>query len=161
MSATTRIIRGRVLSFTDDPAESSSRAYSYIEDGAVLVVGGLIEAVGAARDVDACERLGKLLGRDLALLGVTVNFAPVADCAVDPANTVVGTRAYGSDPAPVVTGLPFGHATILVTDGSGVSVGQLVAVYAGSASRARSPRSPRWTASTGTSHPGRPAGSPS
>ena len=56
MSATARVIRGRVLSFTDDPAESGSRAYSYIQDGAVLVVGGLIEAVGAARDILARAR---------------------------------------------------------------------------------------------------------
>src|SRR5258708_2420793 len=33
-------------------------------------------AVGAAGDVGACERLGTLLGRDLARLGVSVNFAP-------------------------------------------------------------------------------------
>jgi guanine deaminase len=51
LSAAARIIRGRVLSFTDDPAGSGSRAYSLIEDGAVLVTGGLIEAVGAARDI--------------------------------------------------------------------------------------------------------------
>ena len=55
-------------------------------------------AVGAAHDVDACERLGRLLGRDLARLGISVDFAPVADCALDAANTVIGTRAYGSDP---------------------------------------------------------------
>lgn len=55
-------------------------------------------AVGATRDVDACERLGTLLGRDLARLGISVDFAPVADLALDPANTVIGTRAYGSDP---------------------------------------------------------------
>ena len=51
MSATARVIRGRVLSFTDDPAESGSRAYSLIDNGAVLINGGLIEAVGAARDI--------------------------------------------------------------------------------------------------------------
>jgi guanine deaminase len=51
LSATARVIRGRVLSFTDDPAESGSRAYSFIQDGAVLVAGGLIEAVGAVRDI--------------------------------------------------------------------------------------------------------------
>lgn len=51
MSAAHRLIRGRVLTFTDDPAESGSRAYSYIQDGAVLVAGGLIEAVGATRDI--------------------------------------------------------------------------------------------------------------
>ncbi len=50
MSATARVIRGRVLSFTADPAESA-RAYSLIENGAVLVNGGLIEAVGEAPDI--------------------------------------------------------------------------------------------------------------
>jgi beta-N-acetylhexosaminidase len=55
-------------------------------------------AVGAAHDVDACERLGTLLGRDLARLGISVDFAPVADCAVTAENTVIGTRSYGSDP---------------------------------------------------------------
>lgn len=58
-------------------------------------------AVGAAHDVDACERLGMLLGRDLARLGVSVDFAPVADCALEPANTVIGTRSFGSDPVLV------------------------------------------------------------
>ncbi len=51
MTASARVIRGRVFSFTGDPAESGSRAYSLIEDGAILVAGGLIEAVGEARDV--------------------------------------------------------------------------------------------------------------
>jgi beta-N-acetylhexosaminidase len=58
-------------------------------------------AVGAAGDVGACERLGTLLGRDLARLGVSVDFAPAADCALEPANTVIGTRSYGSDPVLV------------------------------------------------------------
>lgn len=55
-------------------------------------------AIGAAGDVDACGALGTLLGRDLARLGVSVNFAPVADCALEAENNVIGTRAYGSDP---------------------------------------------------------------
>jgi beta-N-acetylhexosaminidase len=58
-------------------------------------------AIGSAGDAEACERLGALLGRDLARFGISVDFAPVADCAVDPENTVIGTRAYGSDPAQV------------------------------------------------------------
>jgi guanine deaminase len=56
-----RIIRGRVLSFTDDPAESGSRAYSLIEDGAVLVAEGRIEAVGEARDILARTPQGALI----------------------------------------------------------------------------------------------------
>ena len=61
MSADARIIRGRVLSFTDDPAASGSRAYSLIENGAVLVAGGMIEAVGEARDILARAPRGALI----------------------------------------------------------------------------------------------------
>ena len=51
MSAPARIIRGRVLSFRDDPATAGAAALSVIEDGAVLVSAGMIEAVGEARDI--------------------------------------------------------------------------------------------------------------
>ncbi|MGA8584851.1 MAG: guanine deaminase, partial [Roseiarcus sp.] len=51
MSANARVIRGRILSFNDDPATSGPSAHSLIEDGAVLVGGGRIEAVGEAPDV--------------------------------------------------------------------------------------------------------------
>ncbi len=68
MSADARVIRGRVLSFTDDPAVSGSRAYSVIDDGAVLVVGGLIEAVGAARDILARAPPGAVIDDHSGLL---------------------------------------------------------------------------------------------
>jgi guanine deaminase len=61
LSAPARVIRGRILSFTDDPAVSGSRAYSLIENGAVLVNGGLIEAVGEARDILARAPHGALI----------------------------------------------------------------------------------------------------
>ncbi len=61
MSAEARIIRGRVLSFSDDPAVSGSRAYSLIDDGAVLVASGLIEAVGETRDILAHAPRGALI----------------------------------------------------------------------------------------------------
>ena len=32
------------------------------------------------------------------MLGITLNFAPSADVAVDPSNPVIGTRAFGDDP---------------------------------------------------------------
>jgi beta-N-acetylhexosaminidase len=60
-------------------------------------------AVGAAGDVDACARIGRLVGRDLARLGISVDYAPVGDCAVDPENTVIGSRAYGGDPERVAS----------------------------------------------------------
>jgi beta-N-acetylhexosaminidase len=58
-------------------------------------------AVGAADDVSACEQLGRLCGHDLAALGISVDFAPVGDLAVDARNTVIGNRSYGDDPARV------------------------------------------------------------
>jgi len=61
LNATARVIRGRVLSFTGDPAESDSRAYSLIENGAVLVNGGLIEAVGEAPDILARASSGAVI----------------------------------------------------------------------------------------------------
>jgi len=61
LNATARVIRGRVLSFTGDPAESGSRAYSLIENGAVLVNGGLIEAVGEAPDILARAPSGAVI----------------------------------------------------------------------------------------------------
>ena len=51
MSAHARVIRGRVLTFTDDPADAGASARVYLEDGAVLVADRRIEAVGAARDI--------------------------------------------------------------------------------------------------------------
>ena len=51
MSAQARVVRGRVLTFTDDPATGGGSAPIYLEDGAVLVADGLVEAVGAARDI--------------------------------------------------------------------------------------------------------------
>ncbi|MBV8353678.1 MAG: glycoside hydrolase family 3 protein, partial [Candidatus Eremiobacteraeota bacterium] len=57
-------------------------------------------ALGATRDADLAERAGAQLGSDLAGLGVNVDFAPVLDLALESRNTVIGTRAFASDPAP-------------------------------------------------------------
>lgn len=40
-------------------------------------------------------------GRELRAIGITVNYAPDADVNSDPANPVIGVRAFGSDPATV------------------------------------------------------------
>ena len=58
-------------------------------------------AVGATGDVALAARLGALLGRDLARLGIGVDLAPVADLSLQPRSTVVGTRAFGDDPERV------------------------------------------------------------
>jgi beta-N-acetylhexosaminidase len=58
-------------------------------------------AVGATGDPALAERLGALLGRDLASLGIDVDLAPVADLSLHPRSTVVATRSYGDDPERV------------------------------------------------------------
>jgi beta-N-acetylhexosaminidase len=58
-------------------------------------------ALGAADDMALTEATGRAMARELRALGVTVNYAPVCDVAVEPGNTSLGTRAFGSDPAAV------------------------------------------------------------
>jgi guanine deaminase len=50
-AAAERVVRGRILTFTDDPAEAGASARIYIEDGAVLIADGRIAAVGEARAI--------------------------------------------------------------------------------------------------------------
>ena len=51
--APARIVRGRVLSFRDEPRLAGASALDLIEDGAVLVEGGRIAAVGDAASIRA------------------------------------------------------------------------------------------------------------
>lgn len=70
-----------------------------IRDGVAALPSAM--AVGATGDVALAERLGTLLGRDLAALGIDVDLAPVADLSLQPRSTVVATRSYGDDPERV------------------------------------------------------------
>jgi beta-N-acetylhexosaminidase len=58
-------------------------------------------ALAAAGDAAVCETAGTLVGRDLARLGISVDFAPCADLALEPGNTVIGTRSFGDVPHAV------------------------------------------------------------
>ncbi len=46
-----RIVRGRILTFRDDPRLAGARAWRLIDDGALAIEDGLIAAVGEARDI--------------------------------------------------------------------------------------------------------------
>lgn len=52
--------------------------------------------LGQIDDVGLTQRDGKLLGQLLAYIGVNLNFAPVADVNINPANPVIGNRSFGS-----------------------------------------------------------------
>ena len=58
-------------------------------------------ALGATRSETLAYRVGRALGREVAAVGVNVDFAPVCDVNNNPANPVVGTRSFGQDPALV------------------------------------------------------------
>ena len=68
MSANSRVIRGRIVSFTDDPATAGLSGRHYLDDGAVLVRDGLIEAVGEARDILAGAPKGATIDDHSGLL---------------------------------------------------------------------------------------------
>jgi len=44
------------------------------------------------------ERIGRTIARELAAVGVDLDFAPVVDVDSNPANPVIGARSFGTDP---------------------------------------------------------------
>lgn len=56
---------------------------------------------GREGDADKAERMGRAIGEYLAMYGFTMDFAPVADVRTNEANTVIGDRAFSSDPRVV------------------------------------------------------------
>lgn len=59
--------------------------------------------VGAKGDAGAAETMGRTVGEYLAMYGFAMDFAPVADVRTNPDNTVIGDRAFSSDPRAVCT----------------------------------------------------------
>lgn len=58
-------------------------------------------ALGAIDDPSLAHDAGEQLGVDLRRAGCNLDFAPVLDLALDPRNTVIGTRSFGASPALV------------------------------------------------------------
>jgi len=57
------------------------------------------DALPASVDATAlAEEVGLAMGRELRALGLDVDFAPVLDVHTNPANPVIGDRAFASDP---------------------------------------------------------------
>jgi beta-N-acetylhexosaminidase len=55
-------------------------------------------ALGATGDTDLAFKIAQAIGHELRALGVTVNYAPVADIATRPWNPSLGIRAFGEEP---------------------------------------------------------------
>ncbi|MFB9279964.1 beta-N-acetylhexosaminidase [Cohnella cellulosilytica] len=59
--------------------------------------------VGRTGKPELAEEMGALLSNELRLMGFNMNFAPVLDVNSNPANPVIGTRAFGRDAESVAT----------------------------------------------------------
>ncbi len=57
--------------------------------------------VGDGGDAQRAYEIGKTIGTEIRALGFNVNFAPVADTLVNPDNTEIGSRSFGTDPMVV------------------------------------------------------------
>jgi beta-N-acetylhexosaminidase len=73
------------------------------EGGTLMAVPGTTRlpgnlALGATRSAELAQRAGFALGRELAALGINIDYAPVCDVINNPRNPVVGPRSFGADP---------------------------------------------------------------
>lgn len=75
-------------------------------------------ALGAVDDEALTERVGGAIGREARAMGINVVYAPVLDLASEPANTALGVRSFGDDPASVAR---HGAAMIRGLQGAGVA----------------------------------------
>lgn len=58
-------------------------------------------ALGATGSADLARRSGEAIGRELAAMGINVNYAPVCDVLANLHNPSIGVRSFGSDPSLV------------------------------------------------------------
>jgi beta-glucosidase-like glycosyl hydrolase len=82
--------------------------------GAAQQIRGLTDlpppaALGALDDLEATAASGVLTASEAASVGINWVFAPVCDLDIEPANPIVQTRSFGTDPARVAA-----HATAWV-----------------------------------------------
>ncbi|WP_246264899.1 beta-N-acetylhexosaminidase [Acrocarpospora pleiomorpha] len=74
------------------------------ENGLVSRLGDLVtklpgaQTLGETGNPANARAAAKITGTELRALGISMDFAPVADVNVNPRNPVIGPRAYGSDP---------------------------------------------------------------
>jgi beta-N-acetylhexosaminidase len=70
-------------------------------------------AVGRAGEPRLAAAVAAAMARELRAAGFDSGLAPVLDCRLDPANTVIGDRAFGSSPRAVAAlGTAFVEATL-------------------------------------------------
>ncbi|NUR92164.1 MAG: glycoside hydrolase family 3 protein, partial [Nonomuraea sp.] len=106
---------GVVLFARNDIGEQVVRSVRAENPGAVVAIdeeGGVVtrlevlagssfpgnRALGVVDDVGLTERVGRQIGRMLAELDISLDYAPSADVNANPENPVIGVRSFGPDP---------------------------------------------------------------
>jgi beta-N-acetylhexosaminidase len=102
---------GQVAELTSALQEANSSSLPLLiavdqEGGQLIGLTGSTEfagnmAIGAAGNVDLASEVAVAMGRELAAVGVNVNYAPVADIASRADNPSLGIRSFGDDPEQV------------------------------------------------------------
>ncbi|GAA3401868.1 beta-N-acetylhexosaminidase [Paenibacillus hodogayensis] len=64
-----------------------------LTEGVALMPGNM--AIAAGGEPEAAYEAARITGEELRALGVNLNYAPVLDVNVNPANPVIGVRSYG------------------------------------------------------------------
>lgn len=59
------------------------------------------DSLAAPEDEHVAEQVGRALGSELRALGFDIDFAPVLDIHTNPANPIIGDRAFGTEPETV------------------------------------------------------------
>jgi len=72
------------------------------EGGQLMAISGATQfpgnmALGATGSIDLTWKTGAAIGRELAAIGVNVNYAPVCDVNSNPQNPNIGIRSFGED----------------------------------------------------------------
>ncbi|NLX36467.1 MAG: hypothetical protein GXY68_07260 [Chloroflexi bacterium] len=91
-------------------------AVARLRNGVAVVPGQM--AVAAGGSVEAARELYRINAQQLQALGINMNLAPVVDVNTNPANPIIGTRAFGADPAQVAA---YGRAAIEAYQAGGIA----------------------------------------
>ena len=74
-------------------------AVARLTEGVTVFPGNM--ALGATGSEELARLSAAVIARELRILGINFNFAPVVDVNNNPANPVIGVRSFGSDPQEV------------------------------------------------------------
>lgn len=97
-------------------ADQECGQFQALGDDATQFAGNM--ALGAVGDEELAERVGRAIALEARAMGVNVVYGPVLDLASEPANTALGIRSFGDDPAAVAR---LGAAMIRGLEGAGAA----------------------------------------